>query len=238
MAARIATQPQRFQRYHAALQVGCVLTAKCQRQEPVLVHFRQSEMDGACAHHALASALVILGLVKRSAVLEQSRRRYGVAAVLYMVLADHWMDGIYAPELVGAIEKLNLPLDVRWADGFDTGVDALAVDALMRGTLVLIAYQSERDRHRHFVLAVGCGGIMDRQKSVVDTLLVLDPSIEEPRPFSVSNGQLKSARLIDFRSRRSSVRWSYESEEGTEPVRLMSAISLTLRPSPPSKRRH
>ncbi|RYG22513.1 MAG: hypothetical protein EON93_25050, partial [Burkholderiales bacterium] len=160
-----------------------MLTAKCQRQDPVLAHFRQSEMDGACAHHALASALVILGLIKRSAVLEQSRRRYGVAAILYTVLADHWMDGIYAPELVGAIEQLNLPLDVKWVDGFDTGVDALTVDALMRGSLVLIAYQSERDRHRHFVLAVGCGGVMDRQRSAVDTLLVLDPSMD-PLPFS------------------------------------------------------
>lgn len=235
--ARHATKPQRFQRYYPSLQIGKVLTTHCQRKEPVELHMRQSALDGACAHHCLAMALIALGLVKRSAAIEQSRRRYGVAAELYKVLASHWMDGVYAPELVNAIEQLNVPLDVGWADGFDSGVDMLAVDALMRGSLVLLAYQSERNRHRHWIMAVGCGGLIDGKTLMVDSLLVLDPSME-PLPFSACNGQLTTSRIIDFQRRRTSVRWNYESVEGVEPVRLMSAISLTLRPTLASKRKH
>lgn len=237
MVSRTATQPHRFQRYYSTLRIGRSLTAKCQRTDPVLAHYRQSEMDGACAHHALASALTIMGFIKRSAAIEQSRRRYGLAADLYTVLADHWMEGIFAAELVGAIEQLRLPLDLKWADGFDSGVDTLAVEALMRGALVLCAYESERNRHRHWVTAVGCGGLADRKTATVDSLLVLDSSMD-PLPFSLCNGQLTTSKVIDFRRRKTSVRWIYESVEGAEPVRLMSAISLTVRPSPLSKRRH
>lgn len=40
------------------------------------------------------------------------------------------MEGAYALEVVGAIERMWLPLTVKWADGFDNSVDAFAVDAL------------------------------------------------------------------------------------------------------------
>lgn len=212
------------------------MTVHCQRQEPVEVHLRQSDIDGACAHHCLAMVLIILGLVKRSAVLDMAKRRYGVAANLYTVLADHWMDGTWAAEVVTAIERLDLPLVVKWADGFNSGVDAFAVDALQRGLLVMLAYQSEKDRHRHFVVGIGCGGIMEGRAVNVDSLMVLDPSSDD-LPFAVGNGALRLVRQVDFSRRKSSVRWRYESLHGAEPVRLMSAISLRLRTDRSSKRR-
>lgn len=237
MVAQNTTKPYRVQRYYPTLQIGKMLTAHCQRKEPVELHLRQSSMDSACGHHCLAMALIAMGLVKRSAVIDQARRRYGVAADLYAVLADFWMEGVYALEMVSAIDQLNLPLDVKWADGFDNGVDALAVDALTRGSIVLLAYQSERNRHRHWLTAVGCGGLMDQKTFAVDTLLVLDPSME-PLPFAIGNGQLVTPRTVDFGRRRTSVRWNYESVEGMEPVRLMSAVGLTLRSALPLKLKH
>ena len=53
-------------RYHAALDAGHTLSVSGARQEPVEVLLRQSDMDSACAHHCVAMALIILGLVKRS----------------------------------------------------------------------------------------------------------------------------------------------------------------------------
>jgi hypothetical protein len=237
VVSQIRTKPYRVQRYYPTLQIGKMLTAHCQRKVPVELHLRQSSMDSACGHHCLAMALIAMGLVKRSAVIDQARRRYGVAANLYAVLADHWMEGVYALEMVSAIDQLNLPLDVTWADGFNSGVDALAVEALTRGSLVLLAYQSERNRHRHWVTAIGCGGLMDQKTFTVDTLLVLDPSMES-LPLAIGNGQLVTPRSIDFKHRRTSVKWNYESAEGTEPVRLMSAVGLTLRSVLPQKRKH
>ena len=162
--------------------------------------------------------------------------RHGVAADLYTVLADYWMAGLHGLEMVSAIKQLALPLDVKWADGFNKGVDALAVNPLADGSLVLLAYRSDRNGHQHWLTAVGCGGLVKQETFVVDTLLILDPSVD-PLPFAVGNGQLKTTRTIDFQRRRMSVVWGYESLEGTEPVRLMSAVALTLRPGPPAKRK-
>lgn len=226
----------RFTRYFAPLQIGQVLATHCQRADAVELHLRQSHLDGACAHHVLAMALIAMGLVKRSAVLNMSHRRYGHAAGLYAALADHWMDGAYAADVVDAIQQLDLPLAMDWIDGFDRGVDRFAVDALMLGRLVMLAY--ERSQHnRHWVLGIGCGGTVAGRQHQVDTLLTLDPSLDA-LPFAIGNGQFKTARTVDFESRRTSVRWVYETVEGVESVRLMSAISLAVRPRLPTKRRH
>lgn len=229
-------QSIRFTRYFAPLQIGRVLATYCQRADAVELHLRQSHLDGACAHHVLAMALIAMALVKRSAVLNMSHRRYGHAADLYAALADHWMDGAYAGEVVDAIQQLDLPLAIDWLDGFDRGVDRFAVDALMLGRLVMLAYERSQ-HHRHWVLGIGCGGTVAGRQHQIDTLLTLDPSLDA-LPFAIGNGQFKTARTVDFESRRTSVRWVYETVEGVESVRLMSAISLAVRPRLPTKRRH
>ncbi|BEP54062.1 hypothetical protein GmRootV35_43600 [Variovorax sp. V35] len=224
--ARLTKSGFRVQRYHAALTVGSVLTTKSRRLDPVPVHIRQSEMDSACALHCLAMAFVILDVAKRSALLSMAHRKYGVAADLFAVLGDSWLEGAYAQDVVDALEAMELPLTVRSADGFDHGVDLFAVESLLKGQLTLIAYESFKDgRYRHFLLGVGCGGHMLGQKFTVDSLLVLDPSADA-LPFSCCNGMLKIDRPIDFKRRRKSVEWRYESAGHSEPVRLMSAISV------------
>ena len=50
-----------FQRVHAALQTGAVLTVQQKRQEPMPCFMQQSMLDGACGVHVLAMALVIRG---------------------------------------------------------------------------------------------------------------------------------------------------------------------------------
>lgn len=216
----------RVQRYYPKLEIGASLAVKGRRQTLVPVHLRQSEADSACGLHCVAMALIVLDLVKRSAVLSMTHRKYGVAADLYAALGKSWHQGAYACDIVEALEALTLPVSVKWTDGFGRGVDAFAVSSLSKVQLTLIAYESARDRHRHFVLGVGCAGYMLNQRLSVDSLLVLDPSADA-LPFSCCNGILSVDKAVSFEARRSPVQWQYASGGQTEPVRLMSAISIS-----------
>jgi hypothetical protein len=216
----------RVQRYHPALDIGNVLTTKSRRLDPVAVHIRQGEADSACAMYSTAMAIVILDLGKRSAILSMAHRKYGVAADLYTMLGDSWHEGAYAADVVEALVAMELPITIRWADGFDRGVDAFAVESLKKAQLTLIFYEAVKDRHhRHVVLGVGCGGHMVGQKLAVDSLLVLDPS-DDALPFANCNGILSIDKPVGFDKRRTSVQWRYTTAGQTEPVKLLSAISL------------
>lgn len=215
----------RVLRYHRAIRIGTVPTAHGRRQEPTEIHLRQSSADSACALHVVGMLFILLDLAKRSAILMMSSRKYGVAAELFDLLGFSWLEGVFADRVVEALESMSLPVTVRWKDGFDNGVDAFAVAALKKGSAVLVAYESLRDRHRHFTLGVGCGGVMEGSSFTVDTLLVLDPS-SDAMPYACCNGMLQIGKAVDFARRRSSVIWHYVNSGQSEPVRLMSAISV------------
>ena len=214
-------------RYHAALNASHTLSVSGAHQEPVEVLLRQSDLDGACAHHCLSMALIILGLVKRSAVLNQAQRKSGIAAQLYKTLADGWFEGFHTKPLLEAIQHMELPLVVHMRDNFE-GVDAFAVEALQKGLLTLLAYESERNRHRHWVLGVGVSGFEIGESFPVNTLLVLCPS-SDPVPLASHNGRLHSELPIKLTKGATAISWRFESMPYCcEPVRLMSAISLEL----------
>ena len=229
MTARTIATGCRVQRYHPSLILGDTLMASTHRKEAVEVHMRQSAADSACALHCVAMALIILDLVKRTAVVAMTHRKYGVAADLYELLGHTWLQGVFAAEVVEALEAMELPLRVRWADGFDADTDAFAIESLKRGQLTMMAYESiGSDRHRHFVLGVGCGGVMHGRDLEVDSLLVLDPSIDA-LPLSCCNAILTMDQTDPLSKRRKSIQWSSASWGACEPVRLMSAISLVPR---------
>ena len=212
-------------RYHAALNAGHTLTVSGARQEPVDVILRQSDIDGACAHHCVAMALITLGLVKRSAVINQAARKSGIAAQLHQTLAAGWFEGLYAKQLFDAIESIKLPLVARLASEFK-GIDAFAAKALLDGKLVLLAYESERNRHRHWVLGVGVSGFQIGKLMEVDTLFVLCSS-SDPVPLASHNARLYRESATKFSKASASASWQFESMPfSVEPVRLMSAISL------------
>jgi hypothetical protein len=212
-------------RHHAALNAGHTLTVSGARQEPVDVFLRQSDMDSACAHHCVAMALIILGLVKRSAVINQAKRKTGIAAQLYQALSDGWFEGLHAKPLLEALHRMELTVKLRLRDNFE-GVDAFAVEALQKGLLTLLAYESERNRHRHWVLGVGLSGFQTGESFAVDTLLVLCPS-SDPVPLASHNARLHCEQATKFTKTSESASWQFESMPySSEPVRLMSAISL------------
>ena len=212
-------------RYHPALNAGHTLTISGARQEPIEVHMRQSDCDSACSHHAVAMALIILGLVKRGAVVNQAKRKHGIAAQLYRTLASAWFEGWYAKPLFEAIQSMNLPLVLRMKEDFK-GVDEFSADALLNGKLVLLAYESERNRHRHWVLGVGVSGFQTSTSFAIDTLLVLCPS-SDLVPLASHNARFYCDTATKFTKSGASVSWQFESMPySREPVRLMAAISL------------
>ncbi|MDB5743451.1 MAG: hypothetical protein JWR68_1766 [Polaromonas sp.] len=217
--------PYRTVRYHAALNAGHTLSVSGARQETVEVLLRQSDIDSSCSAHAFATALLILGVVKRNAVLQQAKRKHGVAAVLYRTLADSWFEGLHAKPFFDAIQSMTLPILPRLCD-ISKKVDAFAVNALLKGKLVLIAYTSERDGHSHWVLAVGVSGFQIGKTWEVDTLFVLCSS-SEPVPLASHNARLNCAQPTDFGKKTASTVWQFESMPySSEPVRLTSAIAL------------
>lgn len=232
MAPRASSRPvsvaYRVQRYHGSLRLGEVLTVEGRRKDPVELHLRQSELDAACGIHCVAMCLIALGLVKRSAILAMGQRSHGLAAHMYRLFEGSWRNGIYPEQVVDALQALGLPITVRAVHGFDNGVDRFAADRLERAELTLLAYESVRDRHRHYLLAVGCGGLKRGQTLTIDSLLVLDPSADAI-PMSCCNAALVLNKPISFARRKRSVQWRYVGPYGSENVRLMSAISIASR---------
>jgi hypothetical protein len=237
MAGR--SEPQqtvyRWQRVHPALHVGHVLTVKSKRQEPMKVFFQQSELDGACGIHCVSMALVILGLAKSYALTEMSRRKYGVPADVWREFSDVYFCGIEVEEFVERIRRLGLPIDVAFRTSSDASLDQFAVDNLMRGELVALAFKSVNNRRtNHWALGVGCEGDQIGRESHTDTLLMLDPSAPE-HSFRAFSARLRlpesRVRISKPKAGKSTkpINWQYDSTDWQpEPVRLIGAVRFRL----------
>jgi hypothetical protein len=190
--SRTPAATYRFQRHHPALIAGSCLMTKQKREEPMRVFFPQSEIDGACGLHSLCSALVILDLAKSSALTEMSRRKHGVPATVWSAFGKTYFTGINPPEFVELVKSLDLPIQVTARYSHVEGIDTAALDWLMHGDLVAVAFESvQNSRTRHWALGVGVEGSCIARKELPDTILILDPSADEPH-FGVANARLKA----------------------------------------------
>ena len=191
------------------------------------VFYQQSEFSGACGLHTVCSALVTLDMAKSSALTEMSRRKSGVPARVWQNFSHTYFSGVDAPEYVELLKSLNLPLQVTARHGHAQGVDAAALDWLMHGDLVSVAFESvPNGRTRHWALGVGVEGRCIARQEFPDTILLLDPATAEPQ-FSVANARLKAMPRATDRARTKQLLWSYESPSwSTEQVRLMSAVRI------------
>lgn len=230
----------RFQRVYAGLQTGHTLTVQSQRDAPVRLFMQQSDLDGACGTHVLAMVLVIFDLAKASALHEMSRRKYGVAADVWQAFKHTYFQGVNADEWGALLQSLNLPLRLTPKYGVEDNADGYAVDWLMRGNLVALAFASvKHQRTKHWALAVGIEGAMVGKVHAPDTIILLDPSAGAPS-FACANARLRlplsgpGSRRVQSNlfkpsedGKRKPVYWLYEAAEwNTEEVRLLAAIRL------------
>ena len=146
----------------------------------------------------------------------------------------------YLP-LVPANAGLDLPLALKASYVADGGVDSAAVDWLMRGDLVALAFASvEHQRTKHWALAVGIEGVVSGQRYQPQRILLLDPSAPEPVVFQASNARLSlpqtglgSRRAKSIESDKTSGPsrkpwlWRYESDSwNPETVHLLAAVRV------------
>jgi hypothetical protein len=220
----------RWQRIHHALIVGHVLTVKAKREEPMRCHFRQSDMDGACSVHCLASVLVILSLAKAEALTYMASRRYGTPAAVWRQFAEVNFQGCMADDFVQRVNRLGLPLKVTARYKDDADLDHFAVRSLSRGDLVMLSFRSVHTRKtHHWALGIGVEGMQSGRDTTVDTVLLLDPSGDEPE-FRAFNARMRvqmpsvASQLLRT-SPAKPVHWLYESPEWpAEVVRLTGAV--------------
>ncbi len=233
----------RFQRAYPGIQTGHVLTVQTKRQEPVRFFMQQSDLDGACGVHIAAMILAIYDLAKPSALHEMSHRKSGVSALVWQAFQHTYFAGVHPEEWVELVDGLNLPLALTAKYGMQDNADGHAVDWLMRGDLVALAFASvKHTRTKHWALACAIEGAVVGKMHTPDTILLLDPSASEPS-FAPSNARLRlpttgpgsrrappdlSKPLKD--SKRKPVYWIYEAAEwNAEEVRLLAAVRLQRR---------
>lgn len=232
-----------FQRVHAALQTGDVLTVKQRRQEPMSCFMAQSLLDGACGLHVAAMLLVILNVAKASAMHNMSCRKYGVAAEVWQAFAPTYFTGIHALQWVTIMETLQLPLEFKASYGNAVSLDADAVRWLMRGDLVALTFASvDHQRTNHWALAVGVEGLARGEHHYPQRMLLLDPSAGEPvfnsynARFALPETGLGSRRggalaAGDIGNRSGQkVLWLYETES-TKPERVQLTSAIRVRNS-------
>ena len=230
----------RFQRVFADLQTGHALTVKATREEPVRPFAQQSVLDSACGIHVAAIVAGIHGLAKPSALHEMGRRKYGIAAEIFSVFKHTYFTGVHAAEWVELFNSLNLPLQLTSKFGVEDNADGHAVEWLMRGELVALAFASfKHQKTKHWSLGVGIEGAVIDKIHRPDTILLLDPSASEPSfqafnarmrlPVSGASDRIAKSNLVKPSEvgKRKPVTWLYESMEwNAEEVRLLAAVRI------------
>ena len=236
----------RFQRYYHSLQTGHYLVKQARRQDPVRVFFDQGCIDSACGLHMLSSALVILDQAKSIALVEMSKRRYGVPAIVFEAFEHTYFTGVHPKEFVSLVDSLQLPLNLKLVEAATGECDRWLVDSLMAGELVAVVTANAKNtsRDQHWTLAVGVEGTCMGREHRPDTVLLLDPSATEPiyRPHNArlrvatsghgSAGGKAAERLYKAINRQGGnqrIVWHYESESfGSEPMVIMAAVRFRL----------
>ena len=232
----------RFQRVYADLQTGHALTVKATRAEPVRPFAQQSVLDSACGIHVAAIVAGIHGLAKPSALHAMGRRKFGIAAEIFSAFKHTYFTGVHAAEWVELFNSLNLPLQLTPKFGVEDNADGHAVEWLMRGDLVALAFASASVKHqktKHWSLGIGIEGAVIDKIHRPDTILALDPSASEPGfqafnarlrlPVSGSGGRSAKSNLVkpSDAGKRKPVTWLYESMEwNAEEVRLLAAVRI------------
>ena len=218
----------RVARFHPALVGGTTVRAKTvQRTDPVAVFFGQGDLDGACGVCCLSMVLSILGVAKASGLEAMPHRKFGIPSDVWKAFQHTFFAGINAPELRDAVATLALPLRLTMrhaADRSDVAaheaVADFALNSVARGSLLMLAYRSLRDRHQHWMLATGCGGLEFGRRVTYDTLYVLDPS-NGTLALAVYNSMLTRTKCTGT----AHPAWNLECGAGyVVPVTLTSAI--------------
>jgi hypothetical protein len=129
----------------------------------------------ALAEH-VRRCCVIFDLAKASAMHDMSQRKYGVPAEVWKAFGPTYFTGMHAKDWVELVNSLALPLKLTAKYGAKEHVDQHALDWLMRGELVALAFASvKHQRTKHWALAVGVEGLVEGQQHQAEAHLAAGP---------------------------------------------------------------
>ncbi|MDO8729513.1 MAG: hypothetical protein Q7K26_06590 [bacterium] len=190
--------------------------------KPIRLHFRQSDVDGACGIHTIAMALAVLGIANPRQLQKMTTARSGIAKKLWGLAQDYYFSGMETRQLCDILLALDVGLRVRIKRAGNKGVAEFTQKHLTAGTIVIVAFSYPKSGDAHFVLVVGVDGTQTgdtRTGFKTDALLVLDPGVDEIA-YCGFNGRLVLHPLkhagVDYDSCVMAV----------ETVRLTSAIAV------------
>ncbi|MFM0434848.1 hypothetical protein PQQ84_00175 [Paraburkholderia strydomiana] len=109
-----------------------------------------------------------------------SSRRRGPEAAFWNSVRPYYLSGATLHELAALIHELGWNLNPIVAEGAHSSVMEFCVRELSRGHLVVVSWRTVRRTHYHAVLAVGLEGVQRGRTFEPHTLLLLDPSENEP----------------------------------------------------------
>lgn len=142
------------------------------------LHVRQGEVDATCGYHCVLMALMVLGQVRRNALIWDTRDVRLQA--LRKVAQRYYFDGCEVQELQ---QQLAPYAEQVHCKELRSRVAERTLDALAGGKLCLVCFSTER--YMHWVLAVG---LRFEAEEPAD-LLVLDPAMA-PIPLVPWNAML------------------------------------------------
>ncbi|WP_027798862.1 hypothetical protein [Paraburkholderia dilworthii] len=207
------------QRLHSALHVGQRLTV-ADANIPAFSY--QGGWDSGCTLHCLAMAGALLGqLTDPSKV---SSRRRGPEAAFWNSVRPYYLSGATLSELAELIRELDWNLKPVVAEGAHSSVMEFCVRELSQGHLVVVSWRTVHRSHYHAVLAIGMEGVQRGTTFEPHTLLMLDPSENEPW-LSTCNARMSLGGLAAGKRSRDA---RYVTASYTDRVIADGAVSIRM----------
>ena len=207
------------QRLHSALIAGQRLRA-ADSNAPAFSY--QGDWDSGCTLHCLAMAGALLGqLTDPSKV---SSRRRGPETAFWKKVRPYYLSGATLSELAKLIQELDWDLEPVVVEGAHRRVVEFSVRELSEGHLVVVSWRPVRRSHYHAVLAIGLEGVQRGKTFEPHTLLMLDPSENEPW-LSTCNARMSKVGLTPSKRGREA---QYVTASYTERIIANGAVSIRL----------
>ncbi len=201
----------------------CHPSLRSSRLGPVIgahsVHLHQSDIDGACGAHCVLMALMILGVLKRSATRDLAHAR-GQARSLWRIAERRYFIGTGTRDLKSMAAPFRQDVTVK---SFRKNMVTKALAVLDESGVAIIGISNES--FSHWVLAIGTGGSETGSKNQPVRFLILDPG-HPTIPLASWNATLSiKSDMLD--------RHVYETADGRTLVEVCGLVTLgKVRTSP------
>ena len=145
---------------------------------------RQSDLDGACGHHCVLMALMVLRVLKRTDLSNLPRARSKSLSHMWRMTSMNYFAGTTASDLQYMLAHYETIIETRTRRSNQI---ARVLDVLADSGVAIVGIRNSR--LNHWVLAAGVGGLEIDGEMKPSHLLIIDPGNAHV-PLSVWNAML------------------------------------------------